>query len=238
MGWWLPRLVATMSDIRTPFMDQLALAIARGEKWETRRLIKLPRLPDGDTYPPDWEDHAWATVNDDDTHLVVPVVHDGRPNLLSVYPRAAPGDTMLVGEALVPAEATESTPYSWISYRADGLPVLEFDDVHTINVGDGTKAEITSYRPAMWTWKTKVQPAIYCPKWAVRHRRTLLTVHPERLSEITDEGAIAEGIAALGWEPTRAGFLSGFRALHGLAEGDDPWVEVRAWERGEVSDGR
>jgi hypothetical protein len=117
---------------------------------------------------------------------------------------------MDVCEALVKV-CTEDA--DWTVYRADST-----------NVACG------------WPWKVKVIPARYCPTWAVRHHRRLVSVRPERLSQVTDAEAVREGIARLGWEPTREAFLRGFRQMHGLVEDADPWVERREWAPGEASD--
>lgn len=207
--------------IRTPFMDPLVLAIAadlRGAgKTVTRRLFKLPRIPAGDVYPPDWAEHAWTPGAEDDPHLVVPVVHDGRPNLLSVPCRAAPGDIMDVCEALVPMEARDHHPVEFVSYRADDEAPVD---------ADGFVID--------WPWKVRTLPARYCPAWAVRHHRRLISVRPERLSDVTDAEAVLEGIRYLGWPETRAGFIEGFMTMHKL-DSDRVWVERREWAPGEAS---
>lgn len=209
--------------IRTPFMDPLVRAIAADEKTVTRRLIKLPRLPDGDSYPVDWSERAWAVVNEDDPHLVVPATHGGRPNLLSVPMRAAPGDTMDVCEALDASRTADYTDpqvripaYDCVRYRADRTPIR----IEGWALG--------------WFWKVRTLPARYCPTWAIRHHRTLISVRPERLSDVTDAEAVLEGIRYLGWPETREGFIEGFCKMHKL-DSDRVWVERREWARGEGS---
>lgn len=133
-------------------------------------------------------------------------------------PRAKAGDVMLVCEALALAEDLRSSKPK-INYRADDQPLLDWKDA-------GEWME--------WRWKVSTLAAMYCPTWAVRHHRRLLEVRREPLSAITDEGARAEGIARLGWEPTREGFLAGFRAFRGLAGDADPEVTVYRWQAGEV----
>lgn len=221
--------------IRTPFMDPLVRAIAAGDKLVTRRLIKLPRLPDGDSYPADWAEHAWAVVNEDDPHLVVPAIHGGRPNLLSVPMRAAPGDVMDVCEALVPEQPTESAPFEWASYRSDGWPVLRHTGNVVVEVGAPTALSLAQWECVAWPWKVRTLPARYCPAWAIRHHRRLISVRPERLSDVTDAEAVLEGIRYLGWPETREGFIEGFCKMHKL-DSDSVWVERREWARGEVKD--
>lgn len=121
--------------------------------------------------------------------------------LIAKFAPYRPGDTLAVCEALVP--------------RGDGVNpdrVVYRCDRHMVLSGD------------LWPWTVRTLPARYCPTWAVRTRRTILSVRPERLSWVTDDEARREGIARLGWEPTGAAFVAGFRELHGLDAGEDPWV--------------
>ena len=209
--------------IRTPFMDPLVRAIAAGDKLVTRRLIKREHPPEAG--------HSWAgclcrQIDPTDTPCLV---CEARFDV-----KARPGDIMDVCEALVPADATESTPFEWTSYRPDGMPALHISDVQRIDLGGGQFLPVASYEPAPWRWKVNVLPARYCPAWAVRYHRTLISVRPERLSDVTDAEAVLEGIRYLGWPETREGFIEGFCKMHKL-DSDRVWVERREWARGEGS---
>lgn len=141
-------------------------------------------------------------------------------------PRAKAGDIMLVCEALVPTLAAVPGPHDayadCIGYSADGA--IYRRDAWGVP----------------WPWKVQKLLAMYLPVKRFpdigRHHRRLLEVRREPLSAITDEGARNEGIARLGWEPTREGFLRGFHAFRGLAGDADPEVTVYKWAAGEVSD--
>lgn len=209
--------------IRTAFMDGLVLAIAADEKTVTRRLIK------GDI-PADISEPEEGFVHINNEGLLcgrsrtLTMGWNGEPEeyvewtTFPVPMRATPGDIMDVCEALV-----RGPKLGKVCYRADG------NHTHVmVPSADGHEY------PVAWPWKVKVLPARYCPTWAVRHHRRLVSVRPERLSQVTDAEAVREGIARLGWEPTREAFLRGFRQMHGLAEDADPWVERREWAPGEV----
>lgn len=202
-------------NVRVSFMDGLALAIRDGVKTETRRL--LAPQPD-----PAWTGAGclWYPNGPDDKRSLA---YDGERHFRRGAPldfaRVRPGDEMQVCEALVAGDAIGEWGRRPVLYRADGEAVVDAD-------GDRLP----------WPWKVRTLPARYCPAWAVRTRRVLTSVRIERLSDITDAGAVAEGIARLGWESTAAAFQRGFRQMHGLSEEADPWVWVYRWDA-EVSRG-
>lgn len=86
--------------------------------------------------------------------------------------------------------------------------------------------------------EVEIPTARYCPKWAIRTRREILSVRPERLSWVTDDDARREGIARLGWEPTGAAFVRGFRELHEFEAAADPWVWRVEFSTEDVNDAR
>lgn len=205
-----------MADRRFPFMDPLVISIDELEKDLTRRINTLREFGPSTTAGYDWHFRDRRGLwNDVSTEI-----------LIAKFAPYRPGDTLAVCEALVPAEPTESAPFEWVSYRADGFPALRYKGLAEVDAGGCGPLFVSEYGCAEWGWKVRVLPARYCPTWAIRTRRRILSVRPERLSWVTDDEARREGIARLGWEPTGAGFVAGFRELHGLdADADaDPWV--------------
>lgn len=204
------------ADRRFPFLDQLVLGIAEREKDLTRRLNTLRDFGPSTTSGYDWHFRdrrgLWNDVSTE--------------QLLERWAPYRAGDVLAVCEALVPTTTIKAPPYSGglsiidTKYRADSVPV----------VVDGSNR--------LWPWKVRVLPARYCPKWAIRTRRRILSVRPERLSWVTDDDARREGIARLGWEPTGAAFVAGFRELHELDAGADPWVWRVEFSTEEVNDAR
>ena len=92
-----------------------------------------------------------------------------------------------------------------------------------------------------WTWR----PSIYMPRWACRFTVRIISVRPERLQDITEQDAQAEGVDGsytnLGngdfdvWMPKDE-----FRTLWNSLNGDrhpwssNPWVWRIEYERNEV----
>lgn len=182
---------------RLSFMDGLVLAIAAGEKTVTRRMIKTENAPDPGFV---WRPCVCREIDPADTPCMSCVARFDEPRFL-------PGDILDVCEALVPIETMVAGGSWWATcYRPTRTVVSRGEAIDE------------------WSWKVRVLPARYCPTWAVRHHRRILDVRPERLSAVTDAEAVREGVARLGWAPTREGFLRGFRELHGLEADSDPWV--------------
>jgi hypothetical protein len=202
-------------------MDGLVLAIAADEKTVTRRII-APKLGKNVHPAHGWRSRARVDGTNEHGYLHIPIVWVGTPIAEDTWDRvnmrAAPGDIMDVCEALVPRYHGGLIGDNTIHYRADGREWEHPEDFTP---------------PRVWRWKVSVLPARYCPAWAVRHQRRLISVRPERLSDVTDAEAVLEGIRYLGWPETRAGFIEGFMKLHGL-ESDRVWVERREWAPGEV----
>jgi len=48
-------------------------------------------------------------------------------------------------------------------------------------------------KPVVWPWKRATLPAMFMPKWACRYYVRLVSVRAERVQDISDEDAIAEG---------------------------------------------
>ena len=198
---------------RLSFMDGLVLAIAAGEKTVTRRIVK------GNVDPTVCEPEERFVHIDPEgfpcgrsrymrRDSVGDACEEEELRMFPVRPPYDPDDILDVCEVLVPK------PHLFfvgerriVSYRADGAD-----------------ANNSTANLEVWPWKVNALPARYCPAWAVRHHRRILNVRPERLSAVTDAEAVREGVARLGWAPTREGFLRGFRELHGLVDDADPWV--------------
>ncbi len=194
---------------RLSFMDGLVLAIAADEKTVTRRLLS-PQPTEPILWYPSAE-HKRGRAYDGEPHFIRGAAIDFAP--------MKPGDTLNVCEALIRLPGMASNEADVVGYRADRREWQHSEDFTP---------------PEPWPWKVRVLPARYCPTWAVRYRRRIVSVTPERLSSVTDAEAVREGIARLEWEPTRECFLAGFRKMHGLADDADPWVWRIEWAPGDV----
>jgi hypothetical protein len=75
---------------------------------------------------------------------------------------------------------------------------------------------------------TPWRPSIHMPRWACRLVLEIVSVRVERVFDITEEDALAEGFK------TRAGFLAVFGQIYGLKGRTNPWVWVVEFKRTEV----
>lgn len=166
-------------------------AIFDGRKTVTRRgLSKSNTFFNGMTWPKyvrigdcNWQS-AWVDAGPSPAGNTGPYLHvewpygklcDGGTDeklWARVYPRKQPGDLLWVREAWSPiGELSECTGPADIHYRATS-----------------TEAEA-----ALCEWK----PSIHMPRWACRLRLRVTAVKVERLQDISEEDAIAEGIIAM-----------------------------------------
>lgn len=110
-----------------------------------------------------------------------------------------PGDRIWVKEALtyeVFDRGRSSDIRRPACYAVDGVYVW------------ATKAAVSSMTifnepVALYTWKNKALPAMFMPKWAARIWLEVTEVRMERLQDISEEDAIAEGIVP---HPVKQGF--------------------------------
>ena len=165
-------LIAKPWEVR-PFLE--------GRKTRLRRVVKLPshikhheldltRMQDGypDGVRPIWGD-------------------DNEPNLFSTRnPYGQPGDRLWVKETYMPDPPRDGT---WCSVaweddmRLDEIPERYRIAKHVIHRASWGGVETVG-------WK----PSIHMPRWASRITLEIVSVHVERLNEITEEDAKAEGI--------------------------------------------
>ncbi|MBK8773181.1 MAG: hypothetical protein IPM06_22500 [Rhizobiales bacterium] len=173
------------------FSAPMVRAILDGRKTVTRRgLSKSNTFFNGMTWPKyvrigdcNWQS-AWVDAGPSPAGNPGPYLHvewpygklcDGGTDeklWARVYPRKQPGDLLWVREAWSPiGELSECTGPADIHYRATS-----------------TEAEA-----ALCEWK----PSIHMPRWACRLRLRVTAVKVERLQDISEEDAIAEGIIAM-----------------------------------------
>lgn len=82
---------------------------------------------------------------------------------------------------------------------------------------------------ALWQWRNKALPSIHMPRWASRLTLVVSATKTERLQEISEKDARAEGVepAVAGADETRqiktyrTGFVRIWRKLHG----EESWLE-------------
>jgi len=155
-----------MSTLAIVFSAPMVRAILSGSKSQTRRVVK-PQPPDGGL--------EWVTRR---------VAPDGGPSDVISCPYGQPGDRLWVRE-------------TWYcdDYRVQRGPYLKPDDMDVgKSQGDGMLVYRASsgdrpYEAEQPVWR----PAIHMPRWASRISLEITSVRVERLQDITNADAKAEG---------------------------------------------
>jgi len=226
-------------------------AILDGRKTQTRRVIKSPgnhrhinrllgewglsappyqydgeewmpgeRLPWNWTgsRPPNIGDWVWELQSDVDDHVTTPIR----------CPYGKPGDHLWVRE-------TWATPGNFDHIKPSLLPETHFDDSLLVYRATAENAE------PYYTWR----PSIFMPRWASRITLRVTGVRVERVQDISQEDAQAEGIERgtytnKGHDGWWYDYVDQFRLLwdsinakHGFGWGANPWVFVIEFEKAE-----
>ena len=174
--------------------DEMARATLELRKTQTRRVIK-PQPPDnadrgvlcwptgGEGMPKSWVDKFGYMYQ-------VPSVCDHKEIKFIPSPYGAPGDRLWVRETH--------------AFVADGMFALRAGTVFRSDNGiewiEGDAPQLngkTVYnydKPDNWKWR----PSIHMPRWACRTICEVTNVRVERIQDISDEDAIAEGVGFWG----------------------------------------
>lgn len=151
------------------FSAPMVRAILGGTKTQTRRIVKPQPI-----YNVEVDGHFYA--GDHSTSVMV----DGHPRWRTQFAfQAARWDG---GDTLWVKETHRFQTHEHIEYRADGA---------THHVQDN--AEWLRDKDISAKWK----PSIFMPRWASRITIGVLAVRVERLQDISEEDAIAEGIEGI-----------------------------------------
>jgi hypothetical protein len=194
------------------FSAPMVRAILEGRKTQTRRLIE--------PQPPEWIDKFGYTAFTPPGHI------SGRG-----YWKGVPGDEG-------PAEKFFRCPHGaagdrlWVreTWRCGNTGVGKMDSVHYRADADES--------PAPGQWK----PSIFMPRWASRITLEVTGVRVERLSDISEEDARAEGVelnpkamymGAATMAPRRFEFAKLWDSINGkrAAWASNPWLWVIAFRR-------
>ncbi len=194
------------------FSDPMVRAILAGDKTQTRRVVN-PQPSGGVRSSP------FSPTGLEDGH--------GRPLRC---PYGAPGDGLWVRETWASADCMYTThecgPPNAVAYRADKSGRLADRPVG--------KFDLASWNFKLLTWKS----SRFMPRWASRLTLDVVSVRVERVQDITEDDAKAEGMehyadAAYsrtwredGWE-LRDVFATGWDNLHGGPLGKTP---ERLWD--------
>lgn len=162
-----------MKDHPIPFNGEMMRALLDGRKTQTRRIVKAKP---SDECPKDMWPHAlkdiieWREQKGRWFGLM-----GWRSLAYADCPYGEPGDRLWVREAirLVPGQGPDDGTGRVLSaYEADG----------SLTVADA------------WPWKRSYLPPMFCPRGLSRMLLEVTSVRIERVQEISEEDAIAEGI--------------------------------------------
>lgn len=256
-------MTCTLRELPILFDGRQVRATLDGLMTETRRLI-TPRtsLVDGRgigrrgmfgdpefwqhlDFGAAWVDRGPSPAGNPGPYLKVPYPPEG--SVHRVYPRIEPGDLLYVREtwgtqrwcAVFPREPQHDR--TDIIYRAGRLVQSSKNAPQDFDLTNWPETWKDDDVPDDGRWR----PSIHMPKWAARLWLRVLEVRAERLHEITEEGAIAEGAPLAGWqhpmkplgvsmfEDHRAGFACLWDQINGKRSpwARNDWVWVVRFER-------
>jgi len=217
-----------MTDRPILFSGPMVRALLDGSKTQTRRLVKLPHMnPLGAWEPTTVGGPNGGRLRTGETIPLQGGIWHTRTGDSLLCPYGQPGDRLWVRETFY-AFGRWETRYSakkgrdewhfidmtaecgnWYFYDATSQP-------------DAEKFRRSSITP-MW-WK---RPAIFMPRWASRITPEITGVRVERLWDISDADARAEGC-----EGTKLSYAKLWDAINGPGSWDaNPWVWVVEFRR-------
>jgi len=127
------------------------------------------RVIDALTQPDEWRKFSEPALYSDP--LKYYFINDSGQIVSIQCPYGSAGDLLWVRETFGPGLGDNATPtLGYVAYRADGEYPARLKDTHV--------------------WR----PSIFMPRWASRITLKLIEVRVERLQDISEEDAIAEGI--------------------------------------------
>lgn len=159
-----------MKDIPLLFKAPMVRATRGGYKWQTRRVVKDV---------PAWVTDFGYTAFTPERSISARGTQPGNEKFIKC-PYGKVGDKLWVRE-------TWNKHGGVLTYRADGDWINEFKEEHDRN-NPTAVAEASLLK-----WK----PSIFMPRWASRITLEVLDIRVERLNDITQEDAKAEGIQPL-----------------------------------------
>ena len=198
------------------FTDQMSRALRAGRKTQTRRLIKLREFQRSDTpgYAWTWRNRrgCWEDVYDVD--------------LAEHCPYGKPGDVLFVREGVIQIgfERTgRNGQYKWPKFD-DEAKARRWFDKNCLYAAD------LSQDDPMWDEPHGRLNKLFMPQWAARTFVELTEIRVQRLNEITEEDAQAEGPTPMnagdfGMETWRSAFRNLWISIHGHGSWEqNPWL--------------
>lgn len=217
------------------FSAPMVRALIAGTKSQTRRVVKAPGW---DPASPEYGGLTGIKQHADERIGLQAYFWHARSALAHGVrcPYGQPGDRLWVRE-------------TWQHYQNSGQRAADFSEHQRFAANCFYRADESNPRtkPLSGKWR----PSLLMPRWACRLVLPLVSVRVERVQDITEEDAKAEGVerisAGPGWEcwmgygpsssckTARDSFRSLWISIYGEASWDlNPWVWVAEWEEIEV----
>lgn len=160
-------------------------AILAGQKTQTRRVVTSPRRPPSDDWfiSPLGDDRMWP-------HERIPEARTKSRPMRCPY--GQPGDRLWVRETWAAADIFyqdhELDEPGVIAYRADKTAQFQ-------NPGRHQSGQVPDTDLAQWNWDLlHWRPSIHMPRWASRITLEVTGLRVERLHDISEADALAEGV--------------------------------------------
>lgn len=214
------------------FNGEMVRAILSGRKTQTRRIVK-PQPPGyiDELHGNDLRGRAPYRIEHYETGCILGSGFEDDDNVLYRCPFGVPGDRLWVRESF--RFTCDEKSFSCVAYEADGtarqMLCLDGGDGDPIGVGKAC-------RPAIFE-SLKWRPSIHMPRWASRITLKVTDVRVQRVQDISEEDAIAEGCQCAGVPASltnRGAFAKlwdSINAKDGNGWAANPWVWAVTFKR-------
>lgn len=204
----------------------MVMALLDDRKSQTRRLVTAQNsLLDGGPcskktwselqFDGAWVDNGPSPAGNPGPYLKVPRIAWGDKLVHRIYPRIWAGDRLYVREAIEDSGHFVAAGVHGVRYCADGA----------------------LHPDANWVWQRGKLPSIHMPWGLSRIQLEVTSVRPERLQDITEEDAYAEGVAGTLPEDVAVSARHEFEILWDQLNlkrapwASNPWVWVVEFQR-------
>ena len=219
-----------MSNHPILFSGPMVRALLDGSKTQTRRVVTHEHAREVDLWAPDDRNPAWWRLG----------VHSGSGQVADMgairCPYGAAGDRLWVRETWAPvddlADGIKREDPTCVGYRAD-QSARSFE---TSDPPDGRPLDTFAWNWDLVHWR----PSIFMPRWASRITLEITELRAQRVQEISEADAIAEGATPC-THPKMHGatYIRYYACLWdsvngkrpGCAWADNPWVWAVTFRR-------
>lgn len=203
------------------FSAPMVRALLSGEKTQTRRVVKLPHSnPLGQ-----WETLLWGgqdggRTKDGDTMPAQMAIGHSRTGDILLCPYGQPGDRLWVRETFMDLQGTG------VEHRPDPLgPLHRY--AYQADTPPGSRGD-----EARKEYGLKWKPSIHMPRAASRITLEVTGVRVERLQDISEADAAAEGVHTDPACPAYDAYQALWEQINGKGSWDaNPWVWVIDFRR-------